>query len=364
MATIPNKPNQHFIAILCGGTGPRLWPLSRASNPKQFLNILSDQSLLNQTVKRAQNIVSSDHIFIVTNQKYRQKIKDTLNRKIPQQNIIAEPLKKNTLMAMLYASLLISKISPNPIITFLPSDHYIKGSRQFNSDIKSAYRLSKDNNSIVIFGIKPTSENPSYGYVKIKKTSKDHFKVDKFIEKPTHTIIKKLLKSKSIFWNSGIYTTPANLLFDQINKYQPQYSINLINKNPKAAYKKCPRLSIDVGISQHSDKLLLLPASFVWSDIGEWKSIHQLLKKDKAGNSKLDKLTNFLEIDSQNCLVKSNSSKLVGLIGVKDLAIIDTPDGLLICNLAKSFYVRDLVGKIVKSKKTIDYFLKTYEPRS
>ena len=360
MATIPKKSKKHFIAILCGGTGPRLWPLSRASNPKQFLNILADQSLLNQTVKRALNIVDPRNIFIVTNQKYVKKIKEALNPKIPAKNIISEPLRKNTLMAILYTSVIIDKIEPDATITFLPSDHYIKGSKDFTKDIRSAAKLAHSSNSMVIFGIKPTSDNPSYGYVKVNKTSHTYFKVNKFIEKPDKVTINKLLNSKLVLWNSGIYTLSPKLLFNEVERLQPQYSLNLINKNPKNAYKKCPRLSIDVGISQHTDKLLLLPVNFFWSDIGEWKTIKELLKKDKFQNSKLDKDTSFISINSQNCLVKSDKTKIVGLVGVKDLAIIDTPDGLLVCNLKDTFRIRDLIGKMVKSKKTIDYFLKTH----
>ena len=364
MASLPKKSNNHFIAILCGGSGPRLWPLSRASNPKQFLSIFGQQSVLTQTVNRALKIVKPSHIFIVTNQKYLPKIKTHLHHLIPDKNIIAEPLKKNTLMAMLYTSLIIDKIQPNPTITFLPSDHYIKSDKPFITDIKSAAKLAVTFKSIVIFGITPTSANPSYGYVQTVKTKNDHQKVTKFVEKPTIPIIKKLIKSKSVYWNSGIYTLPANTLFEQVGKYQPQYSINLINKNPKRAYQKCPRLSIDVGISQHADNILLIPANFIWSDIGEWKSIHQLLKKDKNQNSKFDKLTNFIAVNSQNCLIKTSQSKIVGLVGVKDLAIIDTPDSLLVCRLDDAFHVRDLIGQMVKSKKTIDYFLKTHDHKS
>lgn len=360
MAKSPKKTSNHFIAILCGGTGPRLWPLSRASNPKQFLNILAPQSLLNQTVKRALNIVKADHIYIVTNQKYKRLVKQNLDPKIPTKNIITEPLKKNTLMAILYTSVIIDKIHPNATITFLPSDHYIKGPKQFTKDIKTAAKLSSLSKAMVIFGIKPTSVNPSYGYVQVKKSRQNYYKVSKFIEKPDIQKIKKISRSKFTFWNSGIYTIPTDTLFNLVQTYQPQYSLNLINKNPKTAYQKCPRLSIDVGISQHSNNILLLPVNFAWSDIGEWKSIHQLLKKDKNQNSKLDQDTTFISYNSQNCLVKSHQAKLVGLVGVKDIAVIDTPDGLLVCKLQDTFHVRDLITKMVKSKKTINYFLKTH----
>jgi len=360
--TLKSKSSPNFIVILCGGSGPRLWPLSRTSNPKQFLNILSPDSLLSQTVNRALKIVPIDHIYIVTNRKYSQKIKKHTPANFPPQNIILEPQKKNTLMAMLYTSLLIEKKYPQATISFFPSDHFIKRQIQFSRLIKKSFNLAKTTDSIVIFGIKPTSINSSYGHIQVKDKQADFYTIKKFYEKPNPATIKKISQNNTVFWNSGIYTFTVKTLIDLVEKHQPQYSFNLIDKNISRAYQKCPNLSIDVGISQKTNRILLIPATFFWSDIGEWGSIHQLLRKNANQISLLTKDSLFLSIDSQNCLISGSPQKLIGLVGVKNLAIIDTPQGLLICHLNKSSSVRDLVGQMVSHKHTASYFLDKYDP--
>ncbi len=361
---ITPKPNhtQNFIAILCGGSGPRLWPLSKASNPKQFLPVLSPDSLLTQTVNRALKIVRLDHIYIVTNRKYQQTIKIHLPANFPPQNIIFEPQKKNTLMAMLYTGLLIEKKHPQATISFFPSDHYIKNQKNFVSDIKKSFSLAKTTNSIVIFGIKPTGINSSYGHIQIKDKQKDFYTIKKFIEKPDLKTIKKISQNNTVFWNSGIYTFTVKTLIDLVEKYQPQYSLNLIDKNLSRAYQRCPSLSIDVGISQKTNQIVLIPASFLWSDVGQWNSIHKLLPKNADLISKFSKDSLFLSVDSKNCLVSASPNKLIGLVGVKNLAVIDTPQGLLVCRLKKSYSVRDLVSLIISHKNTSSYFLDKYDP--
>ncbi|MBU1088969.1 hypothetical protein KKA02_03780 [Patescibacteria group bacterium] len=357
MAKTQKNPH-HYITILCGGTGPRLWPLSRASHPKQFLKLFGKTSLLRQTIKRSQKIVPSKNIFITTNKKYLSLIKKELPKNIPAKNILAEPQKKNTLMAMLFSSFKIKQLDPNAVITFFPSDHFIDKIDKFVKNIKECAQIAIDSNSIVIIGIKPTRPDPSYGYVITKKFFSGKVKpVNSFIEKPDPIKAQKLIKKKNTYWNSGIYTFTPKTLFEEIEKYQPQYSFNLIKVDVDKAYKQCPKLSIDVGISQLSKKLKLIPADFAWSDIGEWETIFNQSAKDKENNAKLDKDTTFVTIDSQGCLLKSDKNKLIGLVGIKDIAVIDTKDALLICDLKKALNVRDLVGKIVSTKKTINYFL-------
>lgn len=358
MATT-SGPSQksHFIAILCGGTGPRLWPLSRVSKPKQFLTILSQNSLLEETINRSLKIVPGHNIYIVTNKKYTKTVSKILPKQIPAGNIISEPQKRNTLMAILYTSLLIEKKHPNPVITFLPSDHFIRRQTQFRKQVKLSYRLAKKSKSYVIFGVKPQFDNPSYGHIQVGKKTDGFYPVTKFIEKPDLKTIQKLSKGQKIYWNSGIYTIPVKLLLEEVQIYQPQYSLNILSKSPVIAYKKCPNLSIDIGISQHTKKLLMLESNFTWSDIGEWKTIFNLSKKDPQSISTLNPETQYVQHDSQNCLVSAAPDKLIGLVGVDNLAVIDTPDGLLICRLDQSLHVRDLIGKMVRRLKIKKYFL-------
>ena len=359
------KTKDHFIVILCGGTGPRLWPLSRATYPKQFLNIIGDKSLILQTIDRSLSIVKSKNIFVITNYKNAKDIEKITKNILPKENIIAEPQKKNTAMAILYATATIKNIDPCAIITTLPADHYIKDIKKLTTDLNTTSTIASSTNAIVVIGIKPTNSNPSYGYIVSQKTKNEYQKVTQFIEKPDIKLAQKLI-NQNCYWNAGIYTFTIPTIENEFAKHQPEYfklysKLTCEIKNLKSVekiYSLSPNLAIDFAISQKSNNLVLVPANFDWSDVGEWKSIFNQLKKNSQGNASFKQETQYLEINSKNCLISGTSKKLIGLVGIENVAIIDTPDALLICNLDQSLNVRDLVTKIVSDNKTKNYFLK------
>lgn len=356
------KKDSHYIVILCGGTGPRLWPLSRVNKPKQFLKLFSNNSLLKDTFLRAQKIVPKKNIFIISNQKYLSLIKEDLKKLVLPQNIISEPEKKNTALAILYASAYIQKINPEAIITTMPSDHFIGQVNNFKKDIQQAQKIA-NNDYIVTLGIRPNNPSTSFGY--ILANSKNY--VLKFTEKPNLSEARKLISKENCFWNSGLYTFKINTLINEFKLHSPQY-LPLYNKLTEninhskiiqKIYSLAPSLAIDTAISEKSKKLYLIPVSFSWNDVGEWKSIYQQSAKDNNQIALLNKNTNYVEINSQNCLLSSDKKdKLVGLVDINNLAVIDTDDALLICNLNSdaSYRVRDLVTKIVQNKKIKHYF--------
>lgn len=371
MARLPTAQSNlthHFIVILCGGTGPRLWPLSRAAKPKQFLTLFSKQSLIQQTVSRALKIVNANHIFLITNQKYVKEITREINNQIPDKNLLFEPLKKNTAMATLYAAATIKNIDPEAVITLLPSDHYIGNLQVFVTSIKKSFTLADRQHSLVAFGIPAATPHQSYGYL-IPQTKNSNL-VASFVEKPTTQLAQKLIKNHA-FWNCGIYTFKISTILGEFARYQKNlYQLYLkLEANPHQAkaisqiYKLADSLSFDYAISEKTKILYLLPATFGWSDIGEWKSIYQQLSTADNQNVALNGQTQFVQIGSQQCLVSGQPQKLIGLVDVNNLAIIDTPDALLICNIAAdgSYQVRDLVGEIVKRPKLKKYFLTSYD---
>lgn len=359
------KTKDHFIVILCGGTGPRLWPLSRATYPKQFLNIIGDKSLLLQTINRSLSIVKPQNIFVITNYKNVKDIEKTTKNLLPKENIIIEPQKKNTAMAILYATATIKNINPCACITTLPADHYIKDIKKFTADLNKTSEIANSTNAIVIIGIKATSPNPSYGYIATSKTKNEYLKVNQFIEKPDLKTAQKLI-NQNCYWNAGIYTFSISTLESEFAKHQPEYFklySKLIceldsSKSIEKIYSLSNNLAIDFAISQKSKNIVLIPASFDWNDVGEWNAIFSQLKKNPQGNASFKEETQYLEVNSKNCLISGTNNKLIGLVGVENMAIIDTPDALLICNLDQSHNVRDLVTKIVSHKKTENYFLK------
>jgi mannose-1-phosphate guanylyltransferase len=362
MAKTPN----HYLVILCGGTGPRLWPLSRANHPKQFLKLFGNKTLLEQTLDRAKKICSSKNIFIVSNQKYQEKLTKIIGNKIPAKNFLYEPAKKNTAMAIIYTISHIYKIDPNAIITTTPADQHVKKNLLFKRNLNQAYKIASQQSKIATIGIKPSFANPSFGYIIPKQKIKDYFTVNYFIEKPNKETAQKLIQKKC-FWNSDIHTFSLNTILAEFKKYQPEYFefFEKLIKNPSQKeieniYNKSQNLNINQAISEKSKNMIVIPAKFDWSDVGEWKSIYNQLKKTNNGIAKLDEETQYLEVNSKNCLVSAPKNKIIGLVDVNNLAVIDTPDGLLICNIAYdgSSRVKDIVSQIVKKKKFKKYFLK------
>lgn len=361
MATTPN----HYFIIFCGGTGPRLWPLSRANHPKQFLSIFGKKTLLEQTLDRAKKICPSKNIFIVSNQKYQIQLEKIIGKKIPSQNFLYEPLKKNTAMAYIFIISHIYKTDPEAIITTSAADQYIQKKLKFKKTINKAYNLAQKEHKIVTVGIKATWPNPSFGYIVPQQKSSNYANISFFIEKPDRDTAEKLIKKNS-FWNSDIHTFAIPDMIEEFRKIQPEYFefFESLVKDPnqkqiESIYQKSQNLNINQAISEKSRNMIVIPADFDWNDVGEWKSIYTELNKDQKGVALLDKDIDYLEVNSKNCLISAPKNKLIGLVDVSNLAIIDTPDGLLICNIAQdgSAKVKHIVSQIVKKKKLKKYFL-------
>lgn len=357
----PSKKD-HFIVILCGGTGPRLWPLSRVSRPKQFLKILGSHSLLQDTVLRSLRLVPKSHLYLVTNFKYASLIKKDLKALIDPKNILVEPQKKNTTLAIVYAAAVIARISPKAIISTFPSDHHISDLTAFDKNmaqVKTEASLGK----LALLGIKPQSPNPSYGYLRVN--SKDKKNIEAFIEKPDEKTAQKFIKNPAYYWNSGIYTFKIDTLLEELRQHAPSF-LPLFDqlytaKNPKTInqiYSLSPSLAFDYAISEKSKNMTLIPVKFSWSDIGAWSAIYQKLAKDKYGHALIPPPPHFVSLDSQNCLISAPQNKLVALLDVDSLTIIDTPDALLVTRLtdSSSFRVRDLISKIVNNPLIKHFF--------
>jgi len=328
--------NQIFV-ILCGGTGPRLWPLSTTSHPKQFLSILSDKSLLEQTIDRLLKITSPDKIYLTTSRKNLEQVIQSTNNKINPNNILVEPDKKNTALAVHFTLTQLSDADPETVVTFLPSDHFISPVNKFKNDLIKAAQKALDNSSLVTIGIHPTFPNTSFGYI-----LHNH----RFVEKPSKIVALKHIVNGAL-WNSGIYTATISTYLDEFNKHFP-----------KPNYQKSVPISFDKAISEKSKKIEVIKASFDWNDVGEWGSIYHQSQADSIHIAVVNPQTKYLSQNSHHCLVSSeNNDKLIGLVGVTNLAIIDTPQALLISSLDRSSEVRDLVTQIVNKPKLVHYFV-------
>lgn len=328
--------DQIFV-ILCGGTGPRLWPLSTTSHPKQLLPILSEKSLLEQTITRLLKITPKENIFITTSNRNIDQIKQIAKKFISLDHIFIEPDKKNTALAIYYTLSQFSNLNSNTVVSFLPSDHYITPINKFKNDLLKVAQIAIENKSIVTIGIHPTTPDVSYGYI---------LKNKKFIEKPDKIHALKYIINGAL-WNSGIYTATIDTFLSEFKKHF---------KNPN--YKTSPSLSFDKAVSEKTKNIDHIKATFDWSDVGEWETIFDKSKQDSQHIATVNSKTKYLSQNSHHCLVSSeNPDKLIGLVGVNNLAIIDTPTALLISSLDASHQIRDLVIQIVSKSQLKKFFV-------
>lgn len=341
----------NYAVILAGGVGSRFWPFSRELEPKQFMRLVGEASLLESTIQRLKGVVSPKNTFIITNSIYFYEVKAQVAKfGIPDKNIILEPLGKNTAPAIGLCAELISRLDKEAVLVVLPADHYIKNIPNFKKTIKKAISAAKEN-LLVTIGIKPSSASTGYGYIKVG-VGHSVYKVEKFFEKPSLENARKYFKDKRFFWNSGMFIWKASVFLDEMREYLPKLSrqlnsiksINEVNK----IWLKIKPISVDYGIMEHSKKIALIPADFFWTDLGSWDALAAICPKDGKGNISQADTCN---LDNRGVAIFSKADRLISAIGVKDLIIADTPDALLICDRNKTQDVKKVVDMLKTSNR-------------
>lgn len=350
--------------ILAGGSGSRLWPLSRELYPKQLLNLNSDKSLLQLTYERLKNCTSE--IISVTNTKHSSNIRMQLSEISNSPVVLSEPVAKNTAPAIvLAAKYIMQKTNSDPVIIAVPSDHLIEDKEKFISTVKKGEKLA-EKGYIVTFGIEPSYPETGYGYINTSEKIEDGYKVKAFVEKPDIETAKEYLKAKTYFWNSGIFMFKASTLFEETFKHAPDiakvseeinfsetYEIPFIN------FDKMPSISIDYAIMEKSDKIALVKLESDWNDLGSWQSIYDVSKKDENGNVFIG---HVLDKSSKNSFVYS-SSKLVATIGLEDTVIVETEDAILACKKDRTQDVKQVYETLKQQNDNTHLVHKTvYRP--
>ena len=336
-----------YAVILAGGVGSRFWPFSRELEPKQFMKIIGENSLLQSTIERVKGVVEPKNVYIVTNNIYFYEVKSQLAKyKIPDKNIILEPEGKNTAPAVGLCAKLISRFDKDAVLLVLPSDHYIKNLGNFKSTLKRAVACAKEN-FLVTIGIKPTLSSTGYGYIKVNGKKNGYLTVERFLEKPDLNKAKNYFKDKLFYWNSGMFIWRASVFLAEVKKYLPKLHANLqminsINDISKV-WPRIEAISIDYGIMEHSKRIVLIPSNFYWTDLGSWEALAEVFPKDKKGNISS---VNVLHHNSQGVCVFNRGNRLISTIGLKDLVIADTADALLVCDRSKTQDVKKLVEKL------------------
>ena len=345
----------NYAIILAGGIGSRFWPLSRESEPKQFLDIFSRKPMLEQTILRVSRLIDKKNIYIATNKAYRNKITNFSKKlDISFQNILFEAESKNTLAPIGVLTHNIFDKDKEAVIIVLPSDHYIKNESRFIKILTQAISVAKKG-LIVTLGIVPDKPETGYGYIKINSKLKIQnskvYKVEKFIEKPTLAKAKRFMKDKSYFWNSGMFVFRADIMLQEIKKFSPRnYGIiNKIkeNKSLNKSWERFSSLSIDYAIMEKTHKTALIPADFGWSDLGSWQAIESL-PAGQSGLTKKDKNGNIfkgccIDIGSKNTIAWS-SGRILATVGLNNIIVVETKDALLVCAREKAQEIKSVVG--------------------
>ncbi len=352
--------------ILAGGSGSRLWPLSRELYPKQLLNLNSDKSLLQSTYERLKTCIPDEKILSITNTKHTSSVRMQLSELTSNPTILSEPVAKNTAPAIVLATkFIVQKSNSDPVILVVPSDHLIENNEKFVATVKKGEKLAEEG-YIVTFGIKPNYPETGYGYINTSETIKDGFKVKEFVEKPDSKTAEKYLEAGTYFWNSGIFMFKASTLMKEAEKHAPEiaklsneFDFTSSNEIPFINFDKMPSISIDYAIMEKSDKIALVKLESDWNDLGSWQAIYDISKKDENGNVFIG---HVLDKESKNSFVYS-SSKLVATVGLEDIVIVETEDAILACKKDKTQNVKHIYETLKKQNDNTHLVHKTvYRP--
>jgi mannose-1-phosphate guanylyltransferase / mannose-6-phosphate isomerase len=365
-----------FPVILSGGSGTRLWPLSRAMYPKQFIPFNGKkESFLAATLQRLAVDKGFEAPTILCNNDHRFLVKAELdNTKIKSRSIILEPVARNTAPAIAVAALDALATNPDAIIVVMPSDHNVADPQKFVDAVRRAAAVAATG-KLVLFGIQPATPHTGYGYIR-SGADLDGFKgaafaVDAFAEKPDRTTAEKYISSGRYFWNSGIFVLHARTFIEELNTYSPAVlaaarealaaaEMDLgFRRLGKAAFETAPNISIDYAVMEKTKAAAMLPIDVGWNDVGSWSSLWDLADRDERGNYVEGQA--LLE-DTRNCYVHSDKS-LVATIGVENLIIVDTPDALLVADKSRSEDVSAIVKKLKhQGRKEHESHLRAYRP--
>lgn len=348
--------------ILAGGSGTRLWPLSRERYPKQFIKLQGkEESLFQETFKRSLLLSNIDDIYVVTNEKYKFLVMgavEELGYSYNEDNILVEPEAKNTLPAIYAGVNEIIKKGADSVVVF-PSDHTIAKEEEFAAIIKESVALTTD--SIITFGIQPDGPNTGYGYISPGEKRLNGFVVNSFKEKPTPEKAEEYI-SKGYYWNAGIFMFNSSLFSNEVETYSPEIfdAFESSDSIKEAFYKIKTKVSIDYGIMEKSDKIAVVPVDIGWNDLGSFDSFYDVFQEDEDEN--ISDEQNII-IDSRNNIIQSYNGKIVAAVGVEDLIIIDNRDALLVCKKDQSQKVKNVVD-ILKERNDLrtEYSVQDYRP--
>lgn len=336
--------------IMAGGRGERFWPKSRKNMPKQFLSLTGDgKTMIQLTVERILPLIDMEDVYISTNKDYKSLVLEQLPG-IPKENILCEPISRNTAPCIGLGAIHISKKYDDAIMVVLPSDHLIKYNSMFINTLKDASEIAEKNSNLVTIGITPDYPETGYGYIKFNPDICEGraFEVDRFVEKPNLETAKEYLSTDEYLWNSGMFVWKVSSILEKMKEFMPETYKGLLNIRDSIGtaeediilgkeFLDFQSISIDYGIMEKSSNIYTLPGTFGWDDVGSWLAIERIRKTNEFGNVVNG---NVITIDSKSCIIEGGK-KLIATVGIENLVIVDTQDAILICE-------KDSAGDIKK----------------
>lgn len=349
-----------YGVILAGGGGTRFWPLSRKELPKQLLNLTGKDLMVNETIDRLEGNIEKEDIFVVTNISQTELMYSATAGRIRKDHVLAEPAARNTSACIGYAAMEILHKYGDGIMCILPSDHYIRDIAAYKKVIADAMCVAEETDALVTIGIQPTYPSTGYGYIcrEAAKTADCYYNVINFVEKPNLQTAKKYLLSGDYLWNSGMFVWKASVILHYFENLLPDvYSclckigeaLNTENEKEviNEVYPTIPKISIDYGIMERADNVLVLEGSFGWSDVGSWDALEALYDKDEHGNIIHGEQ---VHIDTHDCIIYAKN-KLVTTIGLENIIVVETEDAVLVCDKNRAQEVRRIVEALQDCNK-------------
>jgi mannose-1-phosphate guanylyltransferase len=348
--------NNNYCVIMSGGVGSRFWPFSKENKPKQFLDFFgTGRSLLQSTNDRFKKVVPAENIYIVTNDAYAEMTKKQLPE-LKDNQLLLEPMRRNTAPAIAFATYRIQAINPNANIIVAPSDHLIMKEDQFEVDMIKGLEFVSENPVLLTLGITPSRPETGYGYIQVNEVEKDGIhKVKAFTEKPNIDLATKFVESGEFVWNSGIFLWNVDSIMNAFRIHLPDI-IQKFNEGKElfntpaekefidASFPFCANVSIDYGIMEKADNVYVNISNFGWSDLGTWGALHEVSERDENNNANLNCKTLFIE--SSDNIVAMNEDKLVVLQGLEDYIVAESDNVLLICKKSEEQRIKHFVTDV------------------